>query len=244
MEKNLFQIAKMSSSEIAEFIKENPSLIIPIGGLTPIGDLPLEAVSIVVETIANKLSIDKKTLIAPTVNFPYITPFKSFEGVVGVRGNIFSTTVADLVRSAISWGVKKIIFIDGGVTSETLIHNGIKKYKRVLPKDFEYEVVTWQNLPEVRKATSSIFTNLREVWRSDAALVKLYSEITESPIKEIENSPLPQKEPFGRWKKMGFDPKKLRNLTSTPIFSNWSGVDNSAKLLTTVVSAINIKLEI
>lgn len=233
------RIDELTSQQVAEKISEKPVLIIPVASLEPMaGELPLGTSQKVVSCIADEVASKTKTLVAPLLAYPYATPFKAFPGVTGSRWNSFATTVADLVRSAIGWGVEKVVFLDGGVTAAPHIHTGIKRYRRILPDDFDYTVVSWQNVPALRKELPLLFEGLTETWRSDAALAKLYGEITDTPVRSVEETPFPEKEPFQKWKKRGMDPQKLKNITPLMSFSNWSGVNENEKLLPVVIEAV------
>ena len=232
-------ISELSQNEIFKHVKNSPLLIIPIASLEPIGDnLPLGITAQIADKIASEVSHSLNVLRAPLLNYAYVTPFKAFCGVVGMRWNSFATTISDLVRSASIWGVKNIIFIDGGVLNGKYIDEGINRYRKMLPNDFRYTVINWQNIPEVRKSVSSIYTGLKEIYRSDAAVIKLHSELNGRDIEDSLKTELPNKNLFKNWRKRGMDPEQLKKLSPTPLFSRWESVDNSIDLLPVVINSV------
>ncbi len=160
----------LSFAEVASAVEQNPTVVIPLGGLEPIGGFPLGFPSDVVGRIATAVAQRQQSLCAPVIEYGFATPFKAFDGVLGMRRSTIENALADIFRAAQGWGVTRIIVVDGGLTGEQLVANAVKRFQTKLSAELIIETVCWQNLGAVRKFVKGCGHALEERWRSEAAL--------------------------------------------------------------------------
>lgn len=234
----MYQLEDLSVNQVKAVLTENQTLILPVALMEPLGlDLPLGLVFRINEAIAKAVSEECQTLSAPLIKYGYSTPFKAFSGVLSTRKNSFITEVADIVRSAIGWGVKRIVFLDGSVYLNKEIDEAMRRYKKKFPEDFSYAVISWQSTGPVRKLIKEGYGNLSELWRSEAlyaALAKeLYGiEIVPPETKQVDAAL------FKKWSKRGMDPEKLASYAPLCLFSRWGSVSMSRPIFPLLIEEL------
>lgn len=233
-----YNLDENNVTTIETFLQETPVLLLPITTSEPLNDtLPVGAVSkisaIVTQAVAQKAQI----LCAPQIRYGFSTPFKAFPGVLSPRRNTFVTTVADVVRSAIGWGVTKVIFLEGSSYLRPSIDEALRRYKRKLPDGFSYSIISWQTLGVVRKFVKEHFENLNEQWRSEALFVYLWDELFGESVSSSTHKPVDQKL-LTRWRKRGMDPDKFKAYCPKATLSRWDGYTTSDTLLPLLVTEI------
>lgn len=233
-----FLLDELTFVEVQQIIKDKPILIIPLVPMEPYGkNVPLGAINEISATISSKVASESNTLCATSMRYSFATPFKAFSGVLSMRKNTFITAIADVVRSAIGWGVKKVIFLDSSVYLQPSVEVALKRFQKKMPQDFTYEYICWQQIGSVRKIVKDSFDELEERWRSEALIACLYREICDVEIIS-EDTKLVDQSLFQRWKKRGMDPEKLIAYSSGCSLSRWKAYKDSGALLPQLVSEI------
>lgn len=234
----MYQLEDLSVHQINNILTENQTLILPVAVMEPLGlDVPLGLVFRINEAIAKAVSVESKTLTAPLMKYGYSTPFKAFSGVLSTRKNSFITEVADIVRSAIGWGVKRIIFLDGSSYLRKEIDEALKRYKKKLPGDFSYSVVSWQTVGPVRKLIKEGYSELTELWRSEALYASLAKELFNIEITPPQTKPV-DAELFKKWRKRGMDPEKFAAYAPLCSLSRWGDVSMSEEVFPLLVKEL------
>lgn len=237
-----YNLEENSVRQIEEYLIHSPSLIIPVAPVEPLGvELPLHSISSINHKVAQAVSEKLQLLCASPVRYAYATPFKAFPGVLSTKRDTFVTTMADCVRSAIGWGVKKVYFVEGSSYLASSIDEAMKRYKRKFPDDFSYEIISWQMLGPVRRFINEKYTDLAEVFRSEALYAYLVEELLGYSV-ESPSSKAPDRELLTKWRKRGMDPEKLKAYAKDCRLSRWSGCDRNDKLLPLLVEAIVVDL--
>lgn len=234
----MYQLEDLSVNQVKKLLAENQTLILPVTVMEPLGlDLPLGLVFRINEAVAKAVSKESQTLTAPLLKYGYSTPFKAFSGVLSTRKNSFITEVADIVRSAIGWGIKRIVFLDGSAYLRKEIDEALKRYKKKLPEDFSYTVVSWQTIGPVRKIVKESYNNLAELWRSEALYTALAKELFNTEFTPSQTKPV-DAVLFKKWRKRGMDPEKLAAYAPLCSLSRWSDVSMSKKLFPILIEEI------
>ena len=215
------KLCDYSLSDAKKIIAGNPQVICSVCAPEIIQNLPLNISRFLTEKIAE--SVSQKTGIYETspILQGIITPFKPFPAI-GTHHRRFSSLISDSVRSLCSAGVKKIFFITSSPIFSPAIKSGISNFRQMLPADFSYEIIFWQNRRIVSETVSAHFENLTEFFRSEAAIFLLANELKKIEIPQNLPKLSFSKEDFDKWKKRGMDPEKLRKLSPDFRFSFWS----------------------
>ena len=215
------KLCDYSLSGAEKIIAENPQVISAVCAPEIIQNLPLNINEFLTQKIAE--SVSQKTGIYETspILQGIITPFKPLPAI-GTHHRRFSALISDSVRSLCAAGVKKIFFIVSSPIFSPALTDGISNFRQMLPKDFSFEVISWQNRKIVSEVVSAHFENLTEFFRSEAAIFLLANELNKTEIpKNLPELPF-SKQDFDKWKKRGMDPEKLRKLSPDFRFSSWT----------------------
>jgi len=199
--------------------------VIPFAALEPIGgELPLNLFQAVTESISTAVADLPNCVVLPQITTTYATPFQGFKGVVSLRRSVFMNVIADAVQSICAMGFRKVLFLDGTCYSKSSIDQGLKKFKRTLPEQFSYGIISWQHESSLKNAFATS-VNLRERWRSEAAAVQIYAELTGTAIPEIFrlNKNISDQQ-FESWRKRTRDPEMLTKYFPEAHLSSWDSL--------------------
>lgn len=214
------KLSDYSLSGARKIIAENPQVICSVSAPETIQDLPLNINEFITQKIAE--SVSQKTGIYETapVLQGIITQFKPLPAI-GTHHRRFSSLISDCVRSLCYSGVKKIFFITSSPIFTNALKEGIKNYRQMLPKDFSYKIICWQESKTI-KEISPYFENLIEYFRSESAIFLLANELKNIEIPKILPELPFSKDEFEKWRRRGMDPEKLKKLTPEYRFSSWT----------------------
>ncbi len=103
----------MHPAEIAEAILRDPRLIVPVGTCEQHGPhMPLGADSIIVERLANDLSVESGVLVAPTVEYGVnVVTERGFAGNASLRKKTLHRVLNDLIDTWESTGIREFILL-------------------------------------------------------------------------------------------------------------------------------------
>lgn len=215
------------------------TLVIPFAALEAVGDsLPLSIYQTVTDAVASEIAKRDDSLVVPAVT-AFATPMQGFRGVISLRRKVFMNQLADIVLNAVTWGVRRVLFLDGTCFSKQSVDMAMKRYKRKLPEDFTYGVVAWQSDPAFNRVLSESAVDLVQRWRNEAAAVLLYSELTgaEYPASVSVNSNISQTQ-FEKWRKSGRDPEKLVKYFPNAHLSSWNSLEPKEQLMPILMNSI------
>ncbi len=113
------RLSEMSWQEAAEALKNNPVVVLPVGGgVKEHGPhLPLGTDMIVVDELARRVVEQADVLLLPTLNYAYFPAFVDWPGSVSIDAETFKHFVGDILRSYARHGVRKFLVLDGGVST-------------------------------------------------------------------------------------------------------------------------------
>ncbi len=239
------KLALLNLSTLNELDCSEMTLVIPFSSLEPLGEtLPFNTFQRVTGAIADKLSEREEFLVAPQITTPFATPLKGFRGVLSLRRTVFMNQLADMVLSSLSWGIKRVLFLDGTCYSKQTVDQAMKKYKRKLPEDFTYGVVAWQSDSNLNRAVKDGAADLSEHWRSEAAAALLFSELTgEAVPQNISPNKNISSQLFEQWRRRGRDPERLVKYFPNAALSSWSSLAPKEPLLPILINSITDTLE-
>lgn len=202
----------MNFMEISHHLRNCPSLIIPVGGMEPIGSYG--ATGIVTrcsEQLAEALSSKLRVLTAPPVCYSYSLSFKSFEGCAGVNFRTFSNLILELCKDWIFQGFKHILLINTASGNDESIQLAIKR----LNCSCEFvKCFSFQTDSRVQSFVKQYKSGV-EFGRSEFSILSLAQYLFPNLVtknRDWVSNHLPDQKQYETWKKRGKDPQKFRKL--------------------------------
>lgn len=199
---------ELTFEEVEKKISENPVMIIPIGGLEPIGNrIPLGIINKITIHIAEKVALKNQCLCAPLLTYGYTTPFSSFEGAFAVKRNIMESMLRELVRDSLQWGIKKVLFINITTIPADFFPGFVKKLKF---RNFESKSISFfdlQNNSDIRK---DLLGNKKSDIRLEKALISLALSLKLITKDAIADDVTENAKDYSKWRRRGRDPQLLK----------------------------------
>lgn len=102
-----------TSAEVAELLKQNPGVIIPIGSIEQHGPMGLVGCdALCAETIALEAGTLGNILVAPVLAYTSAQFNMSFPGTISIRSRTLMSLIEDIVDSLHRQGVKGVYFLN------------------------------------------------------------------------------------------------------------------------------------
>lgn len=210
----------MTFREVEESIAKKSCVILPLGGLEPVGDFGvLGLVQYVMVAISNCVSERCDMLLAPVLSYGKTSAYRSFGGCIGIKKNIFESVLRGFIDDCVAWGTKRVFILDGTFDSFESVALTINKMsKKRKHAQINMHAYNWQREGMIR---SFLAKNLegKELGRSEFGLLSIASYINPSLIKKNDFQNRVSRSIFDRgvyktWLKRGMDPEKFRKLSS------------------------------
>lgn len=232
-------LGSMNLTSLTESDLSEKTVVIPFAALEPVGEtLPLSVLQDITEAVAGAIAKRDNAIVVPAVT-AFATPVQGFRGVISLRRKVFMNQLADIVLNALSWGVRRVLFLDGTCYSKQSVDMAMKRFKRKLPEDFTYGVISWQADPALNRAVSQSSGDLVQRWRNEAAAVILHSELTGSaPVDAVPVNKNISQAQFEKWRKSGRDPEKLVKYFPNAHLSSWSSLSLEEPLMPILLESI------
>lgn len=107
-------LGEMTDREVAAFLREHQTVIVPTGSTEQHGPHgPLATDVLVPLEVARRVAPRVGAVVAPTINYGLSYPHVGFTGVVHVRIPTFMALVEDLCASLATVGFRRIVFLNG-----------------------------------------------------------------------------------------------------------------------------------
>lgn len=208
-ETSSFCLEDLSFSEISSKISENPSIILPIGGLEPLGsNMPLGVLNLITENVVSLIAKKSKTLYAPVYNYGNTTGFSAFEGVLGIKRSTFESSLRNMVNDCRKWGIERILIFAMGTISSDLLPVIVKKIKKKHGENIEIDIFDFQNNRDFK---NEILGNARSDARMEKSLLSLALYFNKKYDSEnIEKYNNKNSDIYSRWNRRGKDPELFR----------------------------------
>jgi creatinine amidohydrolase/Fe(II)-dependent formamide hydrolase-like protein len=208
-----FDISLLTFPEIEKQIRKNPVLILPLGGCEPFTAFGALGIgTVVVQALAQELSLKTGILVAPPLPYGCSTPYASFSGTAGVKPRTLTNILCETIRMWHFQGMNTILVID------SLAHNGdavtlAQKRCFCSHPGLTITVYSLEQCDDLR-AFIAKETGGEELDRKEFALLSMAAWIDSGLVR-----PAPEKafiasdairSRFRTWHKRGADPEQLR----------------------------------
>lgn len=224
-------LTDFSFKQIESRIKQTPSLILPVGGIEPVGDLlSLGAVNHLCDALAGTLSQNLQVMVAPLLAYGSTIPFKSFGGCAGVHHDILTNFVVDCCKCWFFHGIKRIMVLTLSMDAGRWGNEVVKRCTRFREPG---TALRFFALQEERRFRSLCGSNGyggesgRSEWGLTALAAYLCPEAIRKPVENRHPTTVEASD-FKRWYRRGRDPEKLRKLAPSALFSGGDVLPDAA----------------
>ena len=108
------KISEMNWKQVKDYLKENDTLILPVGSTESHGNLlPIGTDYLVAERIAEEAGEKTNVLVAPTVSYGWTPNHLGHAGTASLTGETLITVLKEICCSYIYHGFKKIVMVNG-----------------------------------------------------------------------------------------------------------------------------------
>lgn len=125
---------EMTTEEVREFLKKGDRILVPIGSTEEHGPhLPLCTDTLIATEIAKRLAPRLEALVSTPIPFGNSMEHKGFTGLISLHPSTLLQLVKDIVLSLAYDGFRKIIFINGHGTNDSLLYYAFQEIHESLP---------------------------------------------------------------------------------------------------------------
>ncbi len=184
-------LGEMTDPEVAAFLRESQTVIVPTGSTEQHGPHgPLLTDVLVPQEVARRVAPRVGALVAPPINYALSYPHVGFTGVVHIRIPTFMALVEDLCAALAAIGFRRIVFLNGHYDNTYAIAYACANAAPRLPEGVRaYPVNYWDGMSpdeasEFFGPTTGLHANQGEmsaVLAIDPALVDMDAANAEMP---------------------------------------------------------------
>jgi len=227
---DICELERLTYLQARRFIDERPALIVPLGGCEPMGHFgALGAESVCAASIAKKLALLCRILLAPVIPFGCSTPFIGFAGAAGVKPRTFVNMLLDILHAYIFQGIEKIFLISAAPfnvkPTVEAVNRLMTAYPQVTVLLLDINTILMRNIKDGGdKGGININTDIGSrkknkdtgvgFDRDDALLLSIYAYLRQENFDGIDSIICSNVDEarYRTWQKRGMDPQKLRKL--------------------------------
>lgn len=213
------RISLLTISDIENYLLKNQSLILPLGGLEPLGSTGVIGISgVCSDSLAVELAAKCGSLVAPMLPYASSPLFKAFPGCVAMGSSGFETILSSICNSFMYQGFKKILLLQSSLMPDDSVAAVLK---RISCNGGEVRLCNWQSDKRV-VAFLKKESGAESFERLEHAQLLLASYISKEYIRNEAFSGsgnLVTLQQYKTWKKRGADPHKYRKLFPSGISS-------------------------
>jgi creatinine amidohydrolase/Fe(II)-dependent formamide hydrolase-like protein len=143
-------IANLNFGAIEDALAEDPTVLLPLGGLEPVGDsAPLGCSNLVCRALSVSVAERTGILFAPLVTYGCTTSYRGFAGVASLKADTLANTIYGIAHSWKCQGLKRLVIMDGIWDNTEAVDNAVRKIRK-LSREVEIMVLRWQTTRGVR----------------------------------------------------------------------------------------------
>ncbi|HEX2957901.1 MAG TPA: creatininase family protein [Chitinispirillaceae bacterium] len=208
------RITLLSTTEIENYLHNNQSLIIPLGGLEPFGCIGAIGIpGMCSDSLAVELAVQCGSLVAPMLPYASSPLFKAFHGCVSMGSSGYEVILSSICNSFIYQGFKKILLLQSSLMPDDALGLVLKRVKNSRNSG-DVQLYNWQ-------VDQRILTFLKKesgaesFERLEQAQIHLATYINKEYIRSDDfagGGSQVTSQQYKTWKKRGADPHKYRKL--------------------------------
>ncbi|OXT09235.1 creatinine amidohydrolase [Thermoanaerobacterium thermosaccharolyticum] len=108
------EMSKMTRDEIAQYVKEFPVAVLPIGSTEQHGPhLPLGTDTIIATEISKIICNRTGAILLPTLSFGYSWVWRDIPGTVSLEQDHLEIVIKDIAHSLSRYGIKLLVIVNG-----------------------------------------------------------------------------------------------------------------------------------
>jgi hypothetical protein len=213
------RISLLSITNIENYLLKNQSLIIPLGGLEPLGSIGAIGISgMCSDMLAVQLADHCSCLVAPMLPYASSPLFKAFPGCVAMGSSGFEMILSNICSSFIYQGFKKILLLQSSQMPDEASVRVLKRTSRI---GGEVRLYNWQSDARV-VAFLKKESGVESFERLEGAQLHLASYINKDYLRSgavTDCGGQVTSQQYKTWKKRGADPHKYQKLFPSGISS-------------------------
>jgi creatinine amidohydrolase len=243
---SLLRVADMPFAAIEERIRTCPSLIMPVGGLEPIGDrLPLGMVNACCEAIADEIGKRSGVPVAPLLAYGNGILFKSFGGAAGIHRDTLATVLCEICNCWLFHGFKRIMVLTLAMDGRKAVEIAARRLNKLPGHEDSVRFSSLQDEERFRAycaANGGGEEHGRSEWGIRALAAFIRPETGAATTVAAKKNSAIDAAVFKQWHRRGRDPEKLRKLAPDAMFSDSAGgaidADAGRELFETTVASL------
>ena len=150
-------LENLAYTEVEDYLKTKDIILIPIGAVEQHSAYGLIGTDfIVAEAITRMVGDSMDILVAPTLSYAVSPHHMAFKGTVALSPSTLINIVEDIVKSLVTHGFRRIIFINGHGGNIVPLQTAFQKLKDQNIKGY-FEVMSWYMDSEVKKLCKKAF---------------------------------------------------------------------------------------
>ncbi len=162
------ELLKMSMREVKNYLKNNDTVIIPIGATEEHSDaLPLGTDTITAERMAIEVGKRTKRVVAPTINTGNCHSITyAFPGTISLSPSTLTAVIVDYLKSLYKHGFRKFLFVNGHGGNVSPIRCAIDEVAPVF-KNSRFAVGSWWRFKEL----ADLYDNAGHAGRGEVSMI-------------------------------------------------------------------------
>jgi creatinine amidohydrolase/Fe(II)-dependent formamide hydrolase-like protein len=228
-------LPRLTFEQVEARIRTNPSVVIPLAGLEPVGNAALGVAAVVCCEIADALSERTGSLLAPLYGYAHTTPFRSFGGAIGVKTKALATALTGVILDCAAQGIESVTVLDGGFDNSEALQLVRKRFSATHPR-LALRWLAWQHDTGIRRFAAAE-SGVGDHSRCEFGLLSMAAHVSGELTRHftpVSDGPGGNRE--RRWRKRGMDPEQLRkNMPAGTLCSAAPDAAFGAKLIAHIV---------
>ena len=191
---NKYLLANNSYQDIANYLKKDQRIILPIGSTEQHGPDGILGVDHITATgIAYSVAESTGILAAPPLNYGMAMHHLGFPGTMALRPTTYINVVCDLVTSLKDHGFKEIIVINGHGGNKCPFVNALAE-KRNEFQDLDFKFFNWWVMPKLEKEIIEKEFGAKEGYHATPTEISLTMFLVPGSMTMPDSYKCPQKE--------------------------------------------------
>ncbi|KMQ50960.1 putative creatinine amidohydrolase [Chitinispirillum alkaliphilum] len=226
-------IENLSFGVLEKRIKENPVLVVPLGGTEPYGSSSMGTANLITGAISTEVSERLSLLRAPVMPYGCSGPFMSFCGTSALKPATFKNVLFDLFRGWMFQGFTKFVVLNGVVHNTPVLEGVLKQLNK--KRGIHSRVIELHKDQAIRDFYTKQFGPAGDLERFETAFMSIASFLWPDMVKNIDCNYGVKRvdevsaKTYQTWKKRGMDPQKLRKMAPEGLINPRSGFNHSLK---------------